>query len=355
MSDSVLDELVFQAAPLGEPLPAWPPSLSLHIASHASSGSASSALTSSVLAPSVLAAAAQGYTQAAPFFARHASIASSDVNWPAYCGLLRDNGMALQCSYSDVESLSDVNVPLRMLRRGYDEGFELNDLLSADAVLLDCVVSQAGCRCSRLPLETAGWHELKQLIDSLRQVVGPGTPIGLGLLAGDIYTDVSNALAARVDFVVLEFVEFSSQTDAALNHLAWGVVAARQACVQSGAAAFPIFVDAPLTNMDHIIKLFALGATSLNIDALTASIMPATAPSSVQVPKGLLSGIGSLPVKTTPNVQPLATKLDELLERLRARLFQQQLSSLSQLNRDHLRALNDMAAHLCAVKMLEHI
>lgn len=340
MSDSVLDALVFQAIPLGEPLPKGPLDLSVQLASGSSLATANPVI--------------RAFTQAAPLFARRSPMTSQDLNWPAYCGLLRDSGVPLQTSFSEVESLSDVNVPLRMVRRGYDEGFDLTDVTSADTVLIDCVATLSGNRCSRLPLETAGWHELKQLVESLRQVVGLGTPVGLGMLAGDIYTDVSNALAARVDYVVLEFAEFSNSSNAAVNHLAWSVVAARNACAQSGSPKFPIFVDAPLTNVANVIKLLALGATAMCIDALAASALPAAVPASMPVPKGLLSGIGSLPVKTTPNVQPIATKLDELLGQIRTRLFQQRLAGIGMLNRDHLRALNENAARLCAVKMLEH-
>lgn len=341
MFESVLDALVFHAVPLGEPLPKWPPALSVQVNCNVVHSSSHSQ--------------AKPYSQQAPLFARRSPMASSDVNWPAYCGLLRDLGVPLQSSFSEVESLSDVNVPLRMIRRDYDEGFDFADLTSADSVLLDCAATYNGNRCSRLPLETAGWHELKQLVEGLRQVVGVRTPIGLGMLAGDIYTDVSNALAARVDFVMLEFPEFRTASNAALSHLAWCVVAARNACAQSGSPAFPVFVDAPLTNMEHMIKLLALGGTALSLDGLAASALPSAIPASVPLPKGLLSGIGTLPVKSAPNVLPLASKLDELMGRIRAQVFQQQLSSISMLNRDHLRALDETAARLCAVKLLEHV
>ena len=340
MPESIFESLIFQAMPMGEPLPKWPPQLTVQM-------------------PTSVSGVAQGpnaptFMQAAPLFARRSPMTNGDVNWPVFCGLLRELGISLQTSFSEVESLSDANVPLRTLRRGYDEGFDLVDLSSADTVLLDCVVAAAGQKFSRLPLETAAWHELKQLIEGLRQIVGFNTPIGLAMSAGDIYTDVSNALAARVDYVVLEFAEMSSQTAVALNHLVWSVVAARNACAHSGSPSFPIFIDAPLTNVDHLIKLLALGATAICIDAVAASATPVEPPPSLQVPKGLLSGIGSLPAKSSANVQPIAAKINELLARIRQRVFQQQLSSLHMLGRDHLRALDERAARLCCVKMLEH-
>lgn len=338
MADSVLDHLVFQAIPLGEPLPEWPTSLSLELGA---------------LQAATNATGSKALKLGAPFFARRSPIASSDVNWPAYCGLFRDMGMLVQTSLAEVEALSDVNVPARMLARSYNEGFELNDFVSADAILIECAVLVASQKCSRLPLEINGWHELKLLVESLRQVAGPGKPIGLGMLAGDIYTDVSNALAARVDYVVLEFETRPAQK-AAMDYIAWGVVAARTACLQSGHPHFPILVDAPVADGEAMVKLLALGASMVAIDTLVADAMPAAAPSSVQVPKGLLSGIGSLPVKATPNVQPVASKLTELSDRLRARLFRQHLNELSQFNREHLRALNEHAARLCNVKLLQH-
>ncbi len=275
--------------------------------------------------------------------------------------MLHDYGVPLQANFADIQELSDDNVPSRIAKRSYDEGFDLTNLASADLVLIDCVAIQAGQRMSRLPLETAGWHELKQLVEGMRQAVTVGTPIGLSMLAGDIYTDVSNALAARVDYVVLEFDNLASvagsSTAAAAqwNYLAWSVVAARNACAQSGMPAFPVFIDAPITNIDHFIKLLALGATALCADALISSAMPAPAPTDEYgCAQRLAQRHRQLAVKAAPNVQPLITKLDELLTRVRSRVFQQQLSSLSALGRDQLRALDERAARLCAVKLLEH-
>ncbi len=342
MADCALDQLVFQAVPLGEPLAKWPPCLEVQIPP----GSAAVPVSATALV-------AKNYTQGAPLFARHSPIAASDVNWPAYCGLLRDCGILLQASFAEVEALSDVNVPLRMIRRSFDEGFDLVDLSSADTVLIDCSVRVNGRKVSRLPLEIQGWHELKAMTESLRQIVGPGSPIGLNIIAGDVYTDVSNALAARVDYVVLEFTE-SLHPTTALNHLAWRVTAARTACIQAGQPYFPIYVDAPLTNSEHMVKLLALGASALSVDALLAGSVPASTSTALPVPKGLLSGIGSLPVKATPNIQPLADRLEALLDEIRTRVFKQHLSALSQLNREQLRALDDATARLCAVKLLQH-
>ncbi len=102
MSDSVLDALVFHAIPLGEPLSKWPPDLSVQMA-----GAVSPATTSPAM---------RVLTPGAPLFARRSPMNSQDVNWPAYCGLLHDLGIPLQTSFSEVESLSDVNVPIRLVR-----------------------------------------------------------------------------------------------------------------------------------------------------------------------------------------------------------------------------------------------
>ncbi len=121
MSATVLDELIFQANPLGEPLPKWPPDLSIQLPSPAlpiGLHSATSNLVTSNLATSNLALSSPGgrpatkpFSQAAPLFGRRSPMLAAIINWPAYCGLLRDLGLSHQAHFREVESLSDVNVP----------------------------------------------------------------------------------------------------------------------------------------------------------------------------------------------------------------------------------------------------
>jgi hypothetical protein len=335
MAGALLEDLIFQAVPLGEKAAAWPPGLAVHIP---------------------VAAGTKAFTQPVPFFARRPPMVSTDTNWPAYCGTLKDFGIPLQTTVPALESLSIANVPVRFARRAVEEGFELHELGTADAIEISCVAAPPHGRFPSMPLETAAWHELKQLIECLRDLCGPTTPIGLGLLAGDIYTDISNALAARVDFVILELPSSSSNTltAAEVSLLAWSVAAARLTCNQAGAIHFPVYIDAPLTDSDHFIKLLALGATAVSIDALAWNTLPPATASTLNVPKGLLSGIGSVPMKAVPNVEPFHRKLDDLIERLKTRLQQQHLNEIGQLNRDQLRALSDQASRLCGVRLLEH-
>lgn len=335
MPNTVLDELIFQAIPLGEKPLVSPPAITVDIPVDGGQRS---------------------FRQSVPFFARRPPMVSADANWPAYCGLLKDLGIPLQTTVAALESLSIANVPMRFARRSSDEGFELQELETAEAIEISCVAASPSGRFACMPLETGAWHELKQLIECLRDLCSPSTPIGLGLLAGDIHTDIANALAARVDFVILELPAHSGAqlTPSELRFLAWSVVGARLACSQSAAPDFPIYVDAPISSIEDLIKLLALGATAVSIDGLAWSALPKSSVVAINVPKGLLSGIGSVPVKAVPNVEPLQRRLSELLDALKLRLHQQHVSHLGQLNRDHLRALSDQTARLCNVRMLEH-
>ncbi len=181
-------------------------------------------------------------------------------------------------------------------------------------------------------------------------------PIGLSLLAGDVMSDVTNAIAARVDYIVLEMpATVAAQPNAAeLDWLVWSVVAARSSAIQSNAPAFPIYVDAPLLQFSHIIKLFALGATAVTIDAISLDALPPTPLQVSTLPKGLLSGIGTMPNRPVPNVEPFERAVSGLLRDTRDRLRQQQLRKLGDLNREHLRALSEHAARIANVKLLSH-
>ena len=335
MRAAAIDDLVFQAAPLGERPAVWPPSLSVDI----STGTAH-----------------RGFTQQVPLFARRPPMAYTDANWPAYCGLLKDLGIPLQTTVEPLESLSVVNVPMRFARRAFDEGFNAVELETAEVIEISCHRQLDGEHVPHFPLEISAWHELKLLIDTVRDVSSARTPIGLGIVTGDINTDMANALAARADFVILEL---PTTTTAGLNtnqldSMLWSVVAARTACRQVGAPAFPIYIDAPLSSPDHLIKLLALGATAVSIDALARTSLPPPPVADV-APKGLLSGIGALPTKALPpNVAPLERQLTELITQLKARLHQQQLSSVGELSAQHLRALSQSAARLAGVQLLQH-
>jgi len=332
MHHAAFDEMIFQAAPLGESPPAHQPSLSVHIPVLASNKSC---------------------THPLPFLARHPPLASSDPAWPAFCGLLKDLGIPLQTEVAALEPLAVTNIPLRFSRRNIDEGLSNTELETAEAVEIHCAARTPGGRVAQFPIEITAWHELKILIDTLRELAS--APIGLGLVMGDVATDMSNALAARVDFVILELPTAHAELQPSdWDTLAWGVATARRMCHQADVPAFPIYVDAPVTHSDVMLKLFALGASALTIDALAASCVPAQPASAYTLPKGMLSGISTSAIATaTPvAVANLEKKLNQCITEIKLRLRQQQLEHLSDLNPDHLRALNSRSAQLCCLRSL---
>lgn len=348
MRRAVIDDIVFLAAPLGERPAIWPPVLSVHLPAGTSP---------------------KGLTLPLPFFSRRPPLTASDASWPAYCGLLKDLGIPLQTSVPALEPLSVANVPMRFARRDCDSGLDALELETAEAIEIGCSRQEAAGRTARFPLELSAWHELKSLLDAVRELSGGATPIGLGIVAGDVSADVANALAVRADFVILEPPAWATPepSGAQLDCLVWSVVAARAACAQAGAPSFPIYVDAPLTRIDDLIKLLALGATAVAIDGLAQAALPGpAAASATQVPKGMLSGIGglgsiggiggvgTLAKPPAPNVAPLESKLEELVSSLTARLYQQQIGRLGELTSAHLRALSEPAARLASLALLAH-
>ncbi len=156
MLRTIFDELVFHAAPLDERPSGTSPELTLTFPV-GNGGKAS-------------------FTQAAPLLARRPPMTHNEINWPAYCGLLKDVGIPLRAAVSEMEQLTISNVPLRVGQRAWLQGFDLADLESADMLEISCIATGDGTtRLPHLPLELSSWYELKQLIESLRDVAGART------------------------------------------------------------------------------------------------------------------------------------------------------------------------------------
>lgn len=331
MRHAAIDEIVFQFAALGQQSPTTSPSLSVHLP---------------------VADGKKGFSHRVPLFARRPPIAPNEPYWQAYCGLLKTFGIPLQTTVASLEKLSVANVPLRLAKRDLDEGFESLELETAEAIEICCVATTPGGLLPQLPSETAAWHELKVLVRSVRELSGGATPIGLGMLVGDIRSDVANALASSADFVILQFAHASQElSPAELDLLVWSVAEARRVCKEAGVAQYPVYVDAAITRSDDIVKLLALGASAIAIDALTATCM-GSLQRGPHVSQGMLGGLGSLSTQSVPLLRPLENKLAELVETLKTRLRQLQVADIGQLSADHLRALSEQAASLSGVRVL---
>ncbi len=328
-----LDDLIFSAAPMGES--------SVELASH-------STVLSWPMATGNVATGKKHFQQAVPLWSRRPPMNPTDASWPAYCGLLKDFGIPLQSNVAALESLSVTNVPVRFAKRSIDEPYVAMEIETAEAVEINCVKKTGKLSVAHFPHEIQDWPELKVAIECLREIASSHTPIGIGIPAGDVAADILNALAAKADYVVLEFPETTTGTD--LDFILWGVSTARAACTRI--ANFPIYVDAPILELDHFVKLLAVGASAVTIDALARQCLPAptTAPSSI--PRGMLSGLGTFPSAPAPSVSPLETKLQEIISCLSGQLARLQLSELRQLNKSHLRALTETAARLCGIEPL---
>lgn len=301
---------------------------------------------------------AKTFAQSVPLLARRPPFASNHPLWPAYCALLKQLGVPLQTIAASLESLAVADVPLRFARRELDEGFDCLELETAEAIEISCAGTGTLGRAPQFPLEISAWHELKSLIDTLRELSTSQTPIGLGMVAGDVHTDIGNALAAGADFIILEFPHrATSQEPTAddLDTLLWSVVAARGAVEQTGRLHYPLYVDAGLARIDDLIKILALGASAVVIDTLVSHSLTAPVASPSVPHQGMLAGIGGLPkASTAPSIAPLAQKLEQFVEALRFRLRQQGLSHVRELTSQHLRATTHDAARLANVSLLKH-
>ena len=274
-----------------------------------------------------------GYRMASPFFVRETQPTPWGTAWPLLCQLLARHGVPMFTPASALGGLPATDAPPRFGLRYAGEPIDADELRTAGLFEL---------ACHQRDSVRWGWSAeasaelLPDLVRAVRRAAGAAVPIGLGLPLPSHPSDLRHAVDSEADFLTL--VSRSRSLDIA------DIVAirsARRLCDGIRPQRPPaLLVAAPVGRVDHAIKLLALGATAVCIDALLARRIPRQRePQSEPVAgRGMLSGItGVAPPRAVglPDVERLLEQLDRELMQI---LHHAGVTEVGQLSASHLRA-----------------
>jgi hypothetical protein len=288
----------------------------------------------------------------APFFVRHDLRSKADGNWDVLCGLLRRFGLPLFSPAQELESVSAANVPARIAARSLGQPIVKSELTTCDAFeLANC--DAAGNHWG-WPYEIEGSRELKNFVQVLREATGSEVPIGMSLPIGAAAADIRICAESSIDFLTLRYsadcLAIGGEQVASLAAIA--VLSARRQCAQLGRADLPLLLDAPLSRVEHAIKLLALGATAVNVGAMVFDALPSVAPVKAEskLTESLLGSFApaTKSVRELPAVEQL---LQAAVNRLRSALQFAGQMDLAHFDCGCLRATTKGAAELTGIPL----
>ncbi len=281
----------------------------------------------------------------APFFVRGLAESHMRTGWFAVCGILRSAGLPLFATVQELQSVPAANIPARVAQRFLGQPLVHDEVTTADAYeLVNCSANGVGWGW---PYEIASSRDLKVLVGAIRDATASETPIGLSLPLNVKAADMRTCIESSIDFLTLTHCSESliSAPDKIANLAAHGISSARRLCSQFGRPDLPLLLDAPIFDIDHVIKLLAMGASAINLAAIIQAAMPVeeTPRHESKLTDSLLGSLPTAPkvVRELPHVE---RKLTELIRRLTETLQFTGLVDVADLKSDCLRGLNAVVA-----------
>ncbi len=290
---------------------------------------------------------------ASPFFVRGDLCRKADSAWEVLCGLLRRFGLPLFARLGELESLPVANVPARIAVRTLGQPLVKLDLSTADAFeLANCDVQGAQWGW---PYEIEGSRDLKNFVQVLREATSSEVPIGMSLPLGATVGDMRACIESSIDFLTLKLSTECLAQDASqsASFAAMCILNARRQCAQLGRADLPLLLDTTLTEVEHLIKLLALGATAVNVGSMISAALPVAAPvrSELQLAESLLGSFSPVTkgIRELPQVERC---LSSLVARLQAALQFAGLMDVQQFDSNCLRTLSKSVAEHTGIAFL---
>ncbi len=289
----------------------------------------------------------------APFFARGLTPTQLSTNWPVVCGILRSKGLPLYATVPELQAVPASQVPARIAQRFLGQPLVHSEVTMADA--FELVNSTSSGTGWGWPFEIGSGRDLKNLVTTLRSATGGEIPVGMSLPLNAKLADVRMTLDSSVDYITLTHCPECLTTSPAqvASLAALGIVSARKLCAQFGRSKIPLLLDAPIVNVDHAIKLLALGASAINIATIIRNAMPAAEPQRFES-KLTENLLGSFPsaqkvVRDLPQVERM---LVELIQRLSETLRFAGLLDVGELESTCLQSMNVVIAEQLGITSL---
>lgn len=280
-----------------------------------------------------------------PLVLREVSCVSSKRRWPRVCQLMRQHSIPVYATAKSMQEFTADCVPVRLAECFAEQGFEAADVTTADAIQVNCWASGAG-RAS-WPIGV-GKQQLASYIHSLRIAVGGDAPVGVGFRITACQTDIAAAIDGHADFIGL----ISNTAQLSIQHLV-AIRRARQASRAAGRADLPIIVSLPVTAVEDVVKLIALGASVVTIDGIVSAQLAGASLSSSQTRGGgLLSSIAGEQDPFTESLVALGETLTSCVRGMGEHMQDVGAATLNELDES---CLNSSSAELARLLEIESL
>ncbi|MEM7475968.1 MAG: hypothetical protein AAF483_13325 [Planctomycetota bacterium] len=274
-----------------------------------------------------------------PFLLR--DVADLGEDWSPFCGLLKQEGIALQSSVGALEELPASAVPMRLARQHVDEAFDPVEVSTAD--LIEFSFRQSDCASWVLPEELGAVGRLPAFLGALREAASGNAPVGIEMSLGMSAEDIQAICEMQVDFISLSE---DASVGRSQDLLMWSV-----AKVAELSGEIPLIVNAHLEDDSEIPKLMALGANFVCLDSLLNPMIPEREEDHSGYSAGRLSSLG---VTAAPQQSETIAAIEKWFDSLNGQLKQQMLycgaASLAEFNSGCLRAASPSAAALSGTR-----
>ncbi|MFN3190720.1 MAG: hypothetical protein ACE361_09380 [Aureliella sp.] len=276
--------------------------------------------------------------------------------WPLFCQALSESGCLVSNPIRDLAELPTNAIPTRLSVRHTGTSLHSLEVATADAIVLsqqDVVAARWG-QLAEVSLGGIGNETPKRmagLIRSLRIAAGGNTPVGLSLPVGGDSTDVIAASDAGCDFLLLEEHQHAERGSVAPETIL-GVANVRRILNAQGQSSMPIVLSARVGNVDEAIKLLALGADFVSIEAMLREAMPLDDQKEARESAGRLSSLVSISSddnSAVQRMQPVVECLSGLKSQLEAAMNLTGASTLHEFDASKITALDSQIAELCGL------
>ncbi|MFO0940288.1 MAG: hypothetical protein U0930_05920 [Pirellulales bacterium] len=273
----------------------------------------------------------------APWMVCHTTPEQAGTKWVDLCSRLNARGLLIECSVPALEKVPVNTIPRRLFRQSIHLPIDVENVHSADLIEITCqspITSIWGW-----PPEIESSSNLPAWLNSVRQVIGGQTPLGIGVSDGVDDNAIRAILACKVDFITLHSrgnIEFLVNT----------LVRIRKA-IEASSISTSVCVRTKISSMEQLLKVVALGANAITVDGLLSEIWQSSNSSmssflGTRLPAGIAAPAAPCPI---------AEKLDKLQTSLQQTLQLTGCSSVQAL-RGSLRAVSPSAAQLACLPLI---
>lgn len=267
--------------------------------------------------------------------------------WKNACAVMRQQQVAVFATHEKAPSIEPEAMPIRIAQAFAGEPIDFDDIVTASAIVVNCW--QRTTRNSRWPSE-ADARQLGSYLDAIRVASGGSIPVGVGFQVGVCQQDVVSAVEAGVDFLSV----VSDERFVSIQHVV-ALRKIRSACLAAGGQDFVVLATLPAMTAEEILKLVAVGASMVSVDAMLAPYVPEitqAGPQSGGLGSALLQALEPKDDPVEIAMQRVALELGNCTERMVDRMAEIGVNSLAGLTEGNLRTTSSTLSKLLGIELL---